>query len=296
VHWPSGKPEAQPTGPLPSVDIRCIQSVKIYAYPQSTRSDNRAFFDPRYLKLPPVLIVNRPTEGNITRTPLENIPTGAYRFIAMACDASDGNGTPAGQGIGRTAITADKTTTITLTTESAPGMTMSLWPKKITIGINEQLQFEIVMTNPDGRVVIYPGNTMTWTIADEKIATSVSYSGKVQAQGVGKTRVTATNPRTGKTASARIHVTSQANQQSDYSAQGPLAFLTADHDRVKPNQPVKLSWATYGATRVEADGFSIFPTDLKGIAAVRPTTTTTYSITASNAYGSVSSSITVYVE
>jgi len=142
--------------------------------------------------------------------------------------------------------------------------------------------------------VVQKGNsvTLTWQVTN---ATSVSIDGigEVQASGTRKMKptentvytLTATGEGGTQTATADVEI-----------AAGPLPIIlfTASSESVQIGQPVTLKWQVTNATEVSISG-GIGKVQLKGSKQLKPTETTTYTLTAVGEGGTQTEAVSVEI-
>jgi len=288
---PGQRNVSSPTGA--PTDLRYMRSIVVAAYKQrasqpqretSPYADDRSDHNPRESVFVASYTINRPATGNISRTLAEQIPTDPYRFVATAYDHPDGRGMVVGQAIGFAKIVKDATATVTLTTVSAPGMVMSLWPNRPVIYREWYQDFAVVLTNTDGSSVFYPENIMTWSVDNPNYA-AISADGRATVEGVGEVRVTATDGRVDQSASTLLRIIHRP----------PVVSLTASSTDVHRGEAVNLYWATNHADRVLSYNFLAPEYALQGQACVYPRESTTYTIYAYGPGGMETASVTVSV-
>ena len=290
VLWPEN---ASTSTASASTDLRRMQSIVVSAYVHRSSPSNHnsshqqqpgldgSTCDRKYLAS---YIINRPAAGTVSRTLVEQIPTDAYGFIAVAYDSPDGKGTPVGRAVGLGRIVKNSTTTVTLTTTGIPGVVMSLWPQRPVIYPECEVDFSVVLTNTDGSYVFYPEHVMAWSVGYDMIAT-ISPEGRASVVNVGETQITATDTRTKITASTQLKIVHHP----------PEVHLSASCVEVHRGDVVVLYWSSSGADQVVGQNFFTPLNALSGNTLVRPTETTTYTISAAGPGGSSSDSVTVYV-
>ena len=195
---------------------------------------------------------------------------------------------------GSTSVTPAQTTTYTLTATGAAGtvnQAVTVTVGTAPVGTPQILRFE---ANP---LTIAPGgqSTLSWTTSG---ATQVSITpnvGNVTANGSTTVTPSATTTYTltatssdGKSVTAPVTVTvAPANVPQ-------ILTFVATPQNISPGQSTKLCWQVNGATNITITtvGSNLNANDC---ATVTPATTTTYTLTATNASGQIQGNVTVNV-
>jgi len=136
--------------------------------------------------------------------------------------------------------------------------------------------------------------TLNWTTTD---AVSVTMNGVAVALNGSRTysptvsmtyTLVATNPAGSATDTSIVTVTATPPPPAPM----PTALLIAMGTSIQSGQSTQLQWSTSNAATITLDGS---PVSANGSRTVSPTATTTYTLVASNASGSVESAVTVTV-
>jgi hypothetical protein len=196
-------------------------------------------------------------DGTLTRTPTA---TTTYTLVATNAAGS---------------ITKTATVTVTAAPPTVPLPTASLSANPTTITAGQS-------------------STLTWNTTD---ATSVTMNGSpVAASGTQSysptTTTTYTLVATNSTGSVTRQVTVTVNAVQPPPAPMPTASLTASPSSILSGSSSMLSWNTTDATTVTLNGTTVAAT---GMQSVSPASTTTYTLVARNATGSVTRTATVTV-
>jgi uncharacterized cupredoxin-like copper-binding protein len=195
---------------------------------------------------------------------------------------------------GSVSVTPTATTTYTLTA-TGPGGTVNA-TQTVTVGPvppgNPQIiRFE---ANP---VSIAPGqsSTLSWTTTG---ATTVTISGVGSVTPNGSTTVTPAQTTT---------YTLTATSSDGRSVTAPVTVIVApanipqiltfvaNPQTIDPGQTSQLCWQVSGATAIQIDPGVGSNLNANDCAVVRPSTTTTYTLTATNAQGTIKANVTVSV-
>jgi uncharacterized cupredoxin-like copper-binding protein len=195
---------------------------------------------------------------------------------------------------GSTSVSPTQTTTYTLTATGAGGTTnqsVTVQVGGVAAGNPQIVRFE---ANP---LSITPGGTSTlsWTTTG---ASQVSISGVGNVNVNGSTTVSPTQTTTytltatssdGKSVTAPITVTvAGANIPQ-------IVTFVATPQNISPGQSTKLCWQVNGATSISITPGVGSNLNANDCATVSPSTTTTYTLTATNATGQIQGNVTVNV-
>jgi len=196
---------------------------------------------------------------------------------------------------GSIAVSPTATTTYTLTATGASGTTTA--SVTVTVGppaTNGPAQIIRFEASP---VSIAPGqsSTLSWTTQN---AVTVSISGVGTVTPNGSSTVTPTQTTTYTlTATGSDGRSVTAPVQVIVAPQNIPQVLTfvANPQTIDPGQSSQLCWQVSGATNIQIDPGVGSNLNANDCATVKPSTTTTYTLTATNAQGTIKANVTVNV-
>jgi hypothetical protein len=241
-----------------------------------------------------------PTSATIVRfdaTP-NNIALGQSSTLTWvvqgATTVSINNGIGNVAATGSTTVSPQTTTTYTLTAVGPAGNVTAT--ATVTVGAANTTTAQIIRfeANP---VTIQPGqqSTLSWTTTG---ATSVSISGVGAVTANGSTTVTPQQTTTytlsatgsdGKTVTAPVTVTVASGTIPQ------VVVFVATPQNIDAGSSTKLCWQVTGATNISIQPGVGDNLNANDCATVSPTTTTTYTLTATNATGQIQANTTVNV-
>jgi len=195
---------------------------------------------------------------------------------------------------GSTTVTPNATTTYTLTAVGPNGNVTAT--TTITVGAGQQTTAQIIRfeANP---VSIQPGqqSTLSWTTSG---ANNVSISGVGAVTANGSTTVSPQQTTTytlsatgsdGKTVTAPVTVTVASGTIPQ------VVVFVATPQNIDAGSSTKLCWQVTGSTNISIQPGVGTNLNANDCATVSPTTTTTYTLTATNATGQIQANTTVNV-
>ncbi len=170
---------------------------------------------------------------------------------------------------------SNSSTTVTIITSGLPTInSFSASPASVVAGGSSQLSWNVA-------------NAVTCSINQGIGAVSCTGSMSVSPTTTRTYTLTATNPNGSRTADATVTVTSALSPVISSFAASPTAINAGGSST--------LSWAVTNAASCSIDQGIGTVSCTGGSRVVNPTTTTTYTLTATNAYGTVTSAVTVTV-
>ena len=189
-------------------------------------------------------------------------------------------------------MTPTETTTYTITAAGANSAQLSC---TVTVKVSNNGSAPRVITFAAGPSTIYPGDptTISWLVDNaDKVSISeigtVGLSGSQRVTAISQDKtytITATNQYGSTTASLLVAV-----------RQPTLSNCQASPSTIaKPGDPTQLMWSVNYADRIEISPYSGAPPSLNVPLTVRPTTTTTYSLTAIGPDGAKPATCTITV-
>jgi hypothetical protein len=186
---------------------------------------------------------------------------------------------------GSTLVSPTVTTTYTLTATGPGGTNTS--QTTVTVSTGPAVTFSV---NPD-HINAGQSTTLTWNAAG---ATSVTINNGVGPQSAnGSTNVSPSETTTYTLTAVGPGGTSTA-QATVFVTLPPLVSLTADKGSINPGESVTIFWFAVGAETASIDqGIGNVPTT--GSRSVSPRQTTTYRLTAVNAAGTSTTTLTITV-
>ncbi len=233
--------------------------------------------------------VSTPPVVSITATPGSIAPGGSANLAWTsqgATSVSIDQNIGAVSASGNRAVTPTVTTTYTITATNEFGDTTD----SVTVIVHPQPTVSI-SASPTA-VIQGESTTLTWTSANAASASincgvgSVDVNGSMSVSPAATTTYTLTVTGPGGTAASSVTV--EVNQL-------PSVNLSASPTNVASGGSTTLTWSTANTLSVEIDQ-GIGAVALSGSRSITPEITTTYTITAANAHGDTTDTVTVMVE
>ena len=195
---------------------------------------------------------------------------------------------------GSTQVTPSATTTYTLTATGPTGNVTATATVTVGAGTSNNPQILRFEANP---VTIQPGQvvTLSWATAG---ANNVSISGVGAVAANGSTTVTPQQTTTytlSATASDGRSVTAPLTVTVTAGSVPQVVVFTATPSSLDTTGSTKLCWQVNGATSIRIDPGVGSGLQANDCVTVSPTSTTTYTLTASNANGQVQGNVTVTI-
>ncbi len=234
-------------------------------------------------------VIPLPVINSFTASP-DYVPSGGSTELSWATTGADSVSIDQVGAVALTGtqpVTPGVTTTYTLTATNSSGSVT----REITVVVNDLPTVSItanLTTLTEGETSI-----LSWNCSNADIVTIDRGIGMVASSGSQAVTpsvtttytITATNAYGSLTDSVTVSVNNL-----------PQVSIWALPDMITGGQPATLSWSSSGADIVEIDnGVGIQTPNSSGSQIVEPTTTTTYTITATNAFGTRTAGVTVTV-
>ena len=194
---------------------------------------------------------------------------------------------------GSTTVSPTATTTYTLTATNAAGsvtstatVTVNAQPSKPTINSFTASPTSITSGSSSTLSWITSGATSLAITPGTFTSTAASGSTSVNPTATTTYTLTATNAAGSVTSTATVTVNAQPSKPT-------ISSFTASPTSITSGSSSTLSWVTSGATSIAITPGTFTSTTASGSTSVSPTATTTYTLTATNAAGSVTATATV---
>jgi hypothetical protein len=199
---------------------------------------------------------------------------------------------PVNANSGSVAVSPSVTTTYTLTATGAGGTVT----QSVTVTVGAPGSPQIVRFAADPNSIAAGGSaTLSWSTNNASTVTITPNVGTVTANGSTTVSPAATTTYTLTASNSAGSVTATATVTVSGSSIPQIVTFVATPQNISPGQSTKLCWQVNGATNI-----SIAPSvgsnlNANDCATVSPATTTTYTLTATNAVGQIQGNVTVNV-
>ncbi len=222
------------------------------------------------------LMVTRPANTDHTEMAVPGVPIGMYTFLVTADSIL-------GQAEGVVRVMEDFTAPLQVTTRPQEKATLTLTAPASALIVGKTLTVAARAVNPDRAVLMLPVRGLRWNSDRPDIAVVDPVTGVVTGVSAGQ---------------ATIHVTDGGLLAGTFTVMvsfpEPTVSLQADRSYIKPGQPVKLTWISREADRVET-AVNFNTEFLNGSLTVYPMETTTYTLAVAGRGGAAEASITIRV-
>ncbi|HOF89280.1 MAG TPA: Ig-like domain-containing protein [Armatimonadota bacterium] len=226
------------------------------------------------------LTMARPADTDRTEITVPGVPIGSYTFLVTAYDAAD---TILGQAEGDVRVTEAFTAPLHVTARAQERALLTLTAPSSALIAGKTLVLAARAVNPDRAALLLPARGLRWSSDRPDVAVVDPVTGVVTGVSAGQATIHATD---GDLLAGTFTVTVSFPQ--------PTVSLQADRSYTKPGEPVKLTWTSREADRVEAA--VNFNTELlNGSLTVYPVETTTYRLAVAGPGGAAESSVTIRV-
>jgi len=233
--------------------------------------------------------VSTPPVVSITATPGSIAPDGSAN---LAWTSQGATSVSIDQGIGAVSASGNRTVNPTVTTTYTITATNEFGEATDSVTVVVHPQPTVSISASPTAVIQGESTTLTWTSTDAASASincgigSVDVNGSMNVSPAATTTYTITVTGPGGTATSSVTVA--VNQL-------PSVNLSASPTNVASGGSTTLTWSTANTLSVEIDQ-GIGAVALSGSRSITPEITTTYTITAANAHGHTTDTVTVMVE
>jgi uncharacterized cupredoxin-like copper-binding protein len=239
-----------------------------------------------------------PTITLFSATPASILPGGSSTLTWAVQNSTSVTIAPVVGGVaasGSTSVSPTATTTYTLTAVGAGGTvtaTVTVQVGNAPVGMPQIIRFE---ANP---VSIAPGqsSTLSWTTTGASTVTISPTVGSVTLNGSTTVTPAQTTTYTLTATSSDGHSVSAPVQVVVAPANIPqILTFVANPQTIDAGQSSQLCWQVTGATNIQIDPGVGTNLNANDCATVKPSVTTTYTLTATNATGTIKANVTVNV-
>ena len=238
-----------------------------------------------------------PTITSFTADP-ESINSGSSSTLSWATNGATSIAITPGtftstSASGSTSVSPTVTTTYTLTATNAAGSTTSALT--VTVNAGSKPTISSFTASPTS-ITSGSSSTLSWaTSGATSVAITPGTFTSTSASGSTSVSPTATTTYTLTATNAAGSVTATQIVTVNAGSKPTISSFTASPTSITSGSSSTLSWATSGATSVAITPGTFTSTSASGSTSVSPTATTTYTLTATNASGSTTSSAIVTI-
>jgi len=194
---------------------------------------------------------------------------------------------------GSASVSPTVTTTYTLTATNSAGSVTAL--QTVTVNVAGKPTISAFTANPTS-ISSGSSSTLSWaTSGATSIAITPGTFTATSASGSTSVSPTATTTYTLTATNSAGSVTSTQTVTISTGSKPTISAFTANPTSISSGSSSVLSWATSGATSIVITPGTFTSTSASGSTSVSPTATTTYTLTATNSAGSVTSTATVTI-